>query len=199
MKKQVTNEEVKRYFLLADAMKRHCKKHRKLGLKVLEEEFERELDYLNNLDDYRLNDRITDKVRLARYNSMNWYRGLESLEKAGVWPKMQGSNISLTTKNVPHTAKSIESVIKDSNKVPEELKIKIASIREIATFVYGKFPLIFYPGGEVREKDYNVWARENNEPLCEIYNFDIDDGCSRGVAYCLEGVSEAPVYFGEYK
>jgi hypothetical protein len=192
--------EVKRYFLLANALKDKTKHHKQLGLNILEEEYKRELDWLNGLDDEGLSARITDKIRLKRYDSMNWGKGIKPLENAGVWPKMQGSDISLTTGNVPETARLIgEAIQRNNSKIPEKLKAKIESMRELSGFVYERFPLIFFPGGEVREKDYNIWARGNDKPLCKIYEFDIDDGCTRAVAYALEGIQEAPVYFGEYR
>ena len=172
-----TARDVKTYFILANALRDRARHHKQLGIGVLEEEYKRELDWLNRLDDERLSARITDKVRLKRYDSMKWKTGIKLLENAGVWPKMQGSHISLTTENVPETARLIEESIKiNSGKVPEELRAKIESIRELSDFIYSGFPLIFFPGGEVREKDYNVWAKENNQPLCNIYDFDICSG-----------------------
>ncbi|MFZ5955267.1 MAG: hypothetical protein ACOYT4_02480 [Nanoarchaeota archaeon] len=77
---------------------------------------------------------------------------------------------------------------------------QIHSIESILDFVYPNFPLVLFPGGEVREKDYNNWVRQekNNEPFCKIYDFDIDDGCSRAVTYALNGIENVLSFVGSY-
>ena len=198
---KISKTEVKRYFLLANAFKNPAKRKKELGINGLRHEYQKLKEYFLNLKESELDEKFSDKVRLKRYNSMDWYKSEIELEKAGVWPKMKGLDIKLTVGNVPVTTEGVKKILngKLNLEVPKKFLIQLSSLREIAEFVYENFPLVFYPGGEVREKDYNVWARENNQPLCNIYDFDIDDGCSRAIAYWLNGVKKAPTFFAEYK
>ena len=132
---------------------------------------------------------------------MNWIYGQQEFSNMGVWPKMKGLDILLTTGNVIETAERVKRVLDERSSLyaPKRLIKQIQSIKKISEFIYEKFPLILFPGGEIREKDYNTWARKNNQPLCSIFDFDIDDGCTRAVAYALKDIKQSPVYFGEYK
>lgn len=190
--------EVKRNFLLADFFKDIAEQHRKLSKDELEKRYEQLREKLGKLEEYHLNEGITDKVRLDRYNSMDWYKGNKEFSEMGVWPKMRAIDISLTIGSVLDTAKGVKEVIENKSdlNVPERFREKLASMRELSEFIYSRFPLILFPGGEIREKDYNR-AKENNEPLCSIFNHDIDDGSGRSVAYALEGLENAVVYFGK--
>ena len=63
--------------------------------------------------------------------------------------------------------------VKKSKEVNQFIK-KRGSIFRWNEFIVPRFPLILFPGGEVREKDYNSWARrENKTPLCKIFKYDI--------------------------
>ncbi|MBI3623044.1 hypothetical protein HY212_03115 [Candidatus Pacearchaeota archaeon] len=198
---EISTLEVKRWFLLANAMKEEFRHHKELGIDVLVEEYKRELDYLQGLNEDKLSKRITDKVRLQRYDSMAWHNADINLSDAGVWPKMQGMDILLTIGNVSETALEVRKVLEGRSEkdIPPETKKKIESIISIADFIYPRFPVIVFPGGEVREKDYNSWARKNNEPLCKIFDYDIDDGCTRSIAYSLEGIKTIPTLIGKYR
>jgi hypothetical protein len=188
---------VKRHFILANAFKEPAK--RKLRLPELEEEYERLRLEIWGLKSSELDLRITDQVRLARYNSMTWQEGHSFFEDMGVWPKMQGCNISLTLGNVPETARRMANELQTGSQlIPEDFRFKLASLRDLSSFLYSRFPLVLFPGGEIREKDYNAHARGAGEPICKIFQFDIDDGCSRSIAYELEGINKAPTIFGGY-
>jgi len=119
----------------------------------------------------------------------------------GVWPKMQGLNIKLTTGSVLDTVEGIQDVLggKSTLKIPERFLRKSNSIREHSTFLFPRFIPILFPGGEIREKDHNNWAIWNLSPLCDILDHDIDDGNSRITSYALDGVRSMPVYVGKYK
>lgn len=209
---QVTKDDVKRYFLLANAGKRLFDFNRKKSRR-LEEGYEHIFDEIFNLETRELNERITDKVRLGRYDNFSWCKGEQSLNEIGPWPKMKSLDARLTTGNIIDTAEAIEGVrngkiILSYDDIDEKKKredalgdfsSKSKSIRDNLDFIYERFPIILFPGGEIREKDYNTWARENDAPLCEIYRFDLDDGNSRAVNYALEGLDKSPCFYGFYK
>jgi hypothetical protein len=191
--KQVSREEVKRAFLLANAGKELFKEEIEL-----EERYNQLIERYGNFSERELNELISDKVRLKRYENMDWYCSNAHLEEMGVWPKMQGLDINLTTGNVISTINGIQKVIDGNSNliVPKRFLNKSYSIREHSDFLFSRFKPILFPGGEVRENDYNNWARENNEPLCKVFRYDIDDGNSRIVSYALDGIERTPVYIG---
>ncbi len=206
MTQKIPIREVKKYFILADAGKYLFNRERELGRSELEDSYYGLLYRLNQMEEEEFDERITDKVRLQRYNDMEWFKGEEYFTNMGSWPKMAGLPIEFTTGNIPETAKMLREFkngrINVSNKLADKTKYcvkKVGSIIRNIDFIYQNFPLILFPGGEVREKDYNNWAKENNEPLCEIYEYDIDDGNNRAVSYALTGLKDAPVYIGARK
>jgi hypothetical protein len=203
---QVHVIEVKRNFLLANAGKNLF-----IPLKRrLEDEYQRVIDEIFSLDEKDLDERITDKVRLSRYNNFDWYKGQGNSAQIGTWPKMCSLDARLTTGNVLDTAQMIEEFRKGNIKFQYDNKDEMEkrtdafrkflgksnSIRRNLDFIYQRFPIILFPGGEVREKDYNVWARENNSPIHTIFEYDLDDGNSRAVSYALEGIQVSPCFFG---
>ena len=198
-------EDLKRYFLLADAGKKLFES----GSSDLEEKYKRILDEIFGLTEEELDEKITDKDRLARYNRFDWHQGQLPLDDIGPWPKMSGLDARLTTGNIEDTAGYIERVrsgdivLNYADKQEEEERTnsldsfleKSRSIRDNLEFVYERFPIILLPGGEIREREYNIWARENDVPLCEIFKHDLDDGNSRAVSYALEGIDHAPCFY----
>ncbi|MFZ5955266.1 MAG: hypothetical protein ACOYT4_02475 [Nanoarchaeota archaeon] len=91
---EIENNEVKRFFLLANAFKEVVKTPGYLEDKTkLKDEYMKILDELENSSREGLNERIRDKVRLRRYESMNWQKFSKSFDKMGVWPKMKSINI----------------------------------------------------------------------------------------------------------
>jgi hypothetical protein len=132
------------------------------------------------------------------------------LADIGPWPKMHSLDARLTTGNVLETAKAIEGVKSGNIVLPydneKEKKKRTCAFRRFLDktkliidnlgFVYEKFPIILFPGGEVREKDYNTWARENHAPLCRVFEHDLDDGNNRAVSYALAGINEVPCFVG---
>jgi hypothetical protein len=123
---------------------------------------------------------------------------------------MCGLDIRLTTGNILDTAQAIQdardgrlvlsyeenSELEKRNSAFRRFLEKSDSIRTNLNLIYERFPIILFPGGEVREKDYNVWARENNAPICEIFKHDLDDGNSRAISYAFEGIESAPCFYG---
>lgn len=200
---EVDVRETKIAFLLANAFKYLSQNCKKEELLKLEKQYLSIKSQLSSYTDKNLDSKFKDLVRLRRYNSMDWYKGEMPLENMGVWPEMQGLAIELTVGNVPETAIHVRKALegKLNGKVPEKFLNKIKSMENIPEFIYDNFPLIVFPGGEVREKDRNQWVRENNiiSPKCKIYEGDIDDGCSRSIFYALNEIKEAPVYLGNYK
>ena len=198
MQNEVPLEEVKIYFLLADALKDKTRNHKLLGLKVLEEEYLRELNWLNSLNDERLSARITDKIKLGKYNSMTWYKGEKPLSDMGVWPLAKELDFILTNESPIQSAEIIKNLSPEARRklISKKEDDRFESIRSLIDFVYPRFPLILLPGGTIRE-GYNLWAEEHDKPVCtKFLEFDINDGNSRAIAYALEGIQEAPVYFG---
>ncbi len=203
MIEKVPRREVKEYFLLANAGKRFFKEN--LGKNELEDRYHERLGEFDNMDEKDLDEKFKDKTRLRRYNEMEWYGDNKRLNEMGSWPEMKGLPIEFTTGNVPETARMIDrfkreeiEVSKESLEKTRRCAKKLDSIIRHIDFVKPNFPLILFPGGEVREKDYNRHARKNELPLCKIFGYDIDDGSERAVSYSLAGLSDAPVYFGEY-
>ncbi|MBI2449443.1 hypothetical protein HYV49_04050 [Candidatus Pacearchaeota archaeon] len=194
---KVSRDEVKRCFLLANKGKALFKEQR-LSRSELEDSYSKLLEDINTLEEEQLDGLFKDKTRLRRYDEMIWYEGRAAFSEMGSWPKMTGIDIRLTTGNIVETTEGIKLVrSKKSNLyVPEKFWKKLASLEENLDFVYPNFPLVLFPGGEVREKDYNTWAKENNEPLCRIFKYDIDDGNYRAVAYVSSSLIEAPVFVG---
>ena len=194
---EVPRDEVKRYFLLANKGKGFFKE-RKLSRRELEDAYFNALLNFNKLEECQLDKLFRDKVRLQRYNEMSWYKTTDAFSEMGPWPKMKGLDIRLTTGNILETADGIRIVRQEKSNlyVPEKFWAKLDSLEENLDFIYPNFPLVLFPGGEVREKDYNTWARENSEPLCRIFKYDIDDGNNRAVAYALSRFNEASVFVG---
>jgi len=204
---QIPNENVKRYFLLANAGKKLFESGN--GTLRLEEKYKRIFDEIFGLTRGELDERITDKVRLVRYDRFDWHQGQLPLRDIGPWPKMHSLDIRLTTGNIEDTARDIEKVKKGKlvlqygDKREEEKRTnafhrfleKSGSIRDNLDFVYGRFPLILFPSGEIREKGYNTWIRENSSPLCMVFEYDLDDGNNRAVNYALEGIDHAPCFY----
>ncbi len=201
MIKKVPRREVKVYFLLADAGKGFFKD--KIGRNELEDRYNGSLGELDNMDENDLNEEFKDKVRLRRYNEMEWHRDNVILGEMGPWPEMKGLPIEFTTGNIPEVARMIKKFKKGKISVSEKslektkrCARKLDSIIRHIDFVRPNFPLILFPGGEIREKDYNNYARKNAKPLCGIFQYDMDDGSERAVAYSLSGLKDAPVFYG---
>ncbi|HPD81602.1 MAG TPA: hypothetical protein PK357_00700 [Candidatus Pacearchaeota archaeon] len=200
---EVDVREPKIAFLLANLFKCLVKNPKRQNLPELEKQYSKIKSQFSSYTEKNLDSKFKDPVRLERYNSMNWYKGQMDLEKIGVWPEMKGLAIELTIGNVPETAEHVRKALegKLNGKVPGKFLDKLKSMENISEFIYNNFPLIVFPGGEIREKDHNRWIRVNNliYPECKIYEVDIDDGCSRAVFYALNGIKEAPVYRGKHK
>lgn len=192
-----STREVKRVFLLANAFKEVFRVSRAYSPAELDERYLQIIEQLERLEETEIDYRITDKTRLKRYDSLVWLKGTKGLSRMGVWPKMQGLDILLTTGNVSDTTRGVKKVLegKSGLVVPEKFKRKLSSVRRNLDFIHSHFPLILFPGGTVREDEYNRWARKSNEPICKIFDYDIDDGCNRAVAYSLEGIKGAEAYF----
>ncbi len=56
---------------------------------------------LHTYHESELNSMITDKTRLERYDSLDWFYGKIALKDVGPWPEMDGLDIRLTTENIP--------------------------------------------------------------------------------------------------
>lgn len=194
---RVTRDEVKRYFLLANKGKGFFK-DRKLSRSELEDSYHGALEGFKKLEEPQLDDLFRDKIRLQRYNEMTWYKTTAAFSEMGSWPKMIGLDIRLTTGNITDTAEEVR--IRRDKKldlyIPKKFWEKLDSLEDNLAFVFPRFPLILFPGGEVREKDYNTEARKNGEPLCKIFRYDVDDGNNRAVAYSLSGMGAAHVFTG---
>ena len=205
---EVDPVKVKRGFLLACAAKDIIRGD--LNPDV-ESAYQSESKRVNDTKESKLNKLIEDKVRLRRYNSMDWYFSEEKLYDMGPWPCMKELSIEFTTGNITETAerfkKTIEKYRGDKSFNFSEYEIEkgrfrtlisqMDSIHKNFNFVYENFPLILFPGGEVRENDYNKRARENNEPLCKIFKYDIDDGNGRALSYALNNIINAKSFVGK--
>ncbi len=194
---QISRIDVKRTFLLADAGKKF----------MTEEDYEKKYvlarERFRNQDEGELNDQIKDKVKLGRYDSMDWFSGVEQLADMGTWPKMKGLPVEFTVGSVIDASLMIRraqvGVIdvpsENVNKYIQAVETYYAIVKRV-DFIKDNFPLILFPGGEVRENDYNLWAGKNNQPLCQIFKYDIDDGNSRALSYALLGMEDAPYFVG---
>ena len=191
--KQVSREEVKRAFLLANAGKKIFSDN----LNPTEEEFydsyrkiKQELESINAGEvDYRIGSR--HMVRLVRYNSLEWFRGIKSFENMGSWHDMGGLDFKLTNGNILDTAKNFGTF-------REKTKNRIISISKYINLIRENFPPVIIPGGLERELWYNQTIRSLDQKPHEIYEFDVDDGNLRCVALALSGFKETEVYFGKY-
>lgn len=201
--REVDVREAKIAFLFANVFKCFVKDSKKEDLPELKKQYSRIKSQFYLYTDKNLDSKFKDPVRLERYNSMNWCKGNMELERLGTWPEMQGLAIELTTGNVPETAEHVRKALegKLNGKVPEKFLNKIKSMENIPEFIYNNFPLVIFPGGEIRERDHNRWIRANNliYPECKVYEGDIDDGSSRAIFYTLNEIKEAPAYIGRYK
>lgn len=197
---QIPTIEVKKTFVLAHLF-RDIFENKNPGINELDDNYHRILESVERLGENELNDKITDKVRLRRYDKMDWYCEIVEFENMGPWPKMEELDIRLTTGNIPRVVTGLTQIFNGNRNlhIPEGFKEKLNSFRKNVRFNHKMFPLILFPGGEVREKDYNNWAIERDEPLCDIFEYDIDDGNNRAVSYVFEGLKDAPAYFGEYQ
>lgn len=209
MKNKVSSNEVKRHFLLADAGKESFNDGEKT-IYQLEEKYKRIFDQIFSLKDEEVNERIRDKVRLERYDSLDWYRGLVNLEDIGPYPKMKGLDARLTVGNVPETALEIERVkngnrILDYGDIEEKAKreekfqkllTRSESFQRNLSFIYERFFPILLPSGMIRG-EYNDWVRTEklNLPLCKILNYDADDGSERLVNYALAGRESSECFY----
>jgi hypothetical protein len=207
-KRGIPTREVKEQFLLDDAFKPTAESHSRLSREQLEDAYSQLQSTYQGMTEEQLNEQIPDKDRLKRYDSMDWYATEVELDKLGSWPKMDGLDVELTTGNIVDVAERMRKVrangLESQLKDPEtfrRISQKTKSIAQIYDFTTENQPLILFPGGEVRESDYNTWVRneKNGEPLCEIYDHDIDAGNSRALAYAELGLTTVPALVGEYK
>jgi hypothetical protein len=208
--------EVKRAFVLADEGRNLFDKE--LSLNELQGGYDHLENCIDNLPPEELDKEIKDKVRLARYESMDWdFDSCVPLGVVGPYPKMSELAIELTLGGIVSTARLFEGVQFNSKGIegydfsqwenPESERKNIFSDAIVRTesiikniyFVRPNFPLILFPGGKIRENDYNMRARENGEPECKVLKHDIDDGNNRALSYVLAGRQDAPAFVGKYR
>jgi len=195
--RRVPSVEIKRAFLLAyyTGLK-FSKSGRNVSRQELEDYSRRMHATLSNENEQQINDHIIDKRRMTRYDSMEWSRGTANLSDLGPWPKMKDLDVSFTTGNVIETAQQIMTA--QNGNIPQGLLSCLDSIQTHIDLIRPFFPLMLFPGGEIRNNEYNIWAIAKDESLCHQFQYDIDDGSMRAVAYALAGLEDAPVYIGKY-
>ena len=213
---QVDVIRVKRAFVLAD----ECKGifDDSPDLDILQRRYDEMKRGVGCLFVHEVDRRISDKVRLERYGSMDWhFDPAVPLAGMGSWPKMSEFDIHVTTDNIVKTAKYFNLIREASEKregfdfshyenfespreniFPDAIARTDSIIRNI-DFVKPNFPFILFPGGEIREREYNAWARNECETLCNVFEYDIDQGNARAIAYVLNGDSTAPAFVGSYR
>jgi hypothetical protein len=213
---KVEGIEVKRSFVLADMGKRLFGKG--FGKYMLQKEYNCLEDRVEAFSPEELDEIVgKDEVHLESYDSMDWhFDPMVTLGEMGSYPKMGELAIGLTLGNIVSTAnlfgrvEMISEAISDFDYSPYENPgssrknifpggiEKINSIIKNVQFIMPKFPLILFPSGEIKGK-YNDWAKDNGEPECRLFKYDIDQGNVRALAYVLGGYEDAPAFVGEYK
>ncbi len=208
----VLSIEVKRYFLLADAGKALFGKEKNIF--QLAEDYKRIFDEIFSLEETYLDERIKDKLRLDRYNSVNWHRSYVNFETIGPYPQMKGLDARLTAGNVPETTRMIEDLrdgkldLEYTDKEEKEKRQakfqrflnKSSSFQRNLIFVYENFPMVLLPSGTIRG-DYNHWIETEklNLPLCRNLEHDLDDGSERAINYSMAGIKSAECFYGTPK
>jgi hypothetical protein len=200
--KQVSREEVKVAFMCVNLFREIFagRESESIPRSELENHYHNTRNYLEGLTEKGISHLMKnqDPVRLARYDSLEWYFGEVEFERMGSWPRMYGLDIRFTIGNIPETARKVKGVINGTYSIPfsEKAQRKFpGQLREVE-FNYEHFPIILFPGGTVREEDYNSWARERNKLLCKIFEFDVDDGNGRAISQCISGKEKARAYIG---
>ena len=141
------------------------------------------------MDEKNIDSRIRDKKLIALYNKYDWFMTEESLGELLLNRNFSwlGDNI---TKNVNEVAERINFIIKSkntkNNKIPMEFMNKIYSIHKDISFVSTYFPLIVLPSEHL----------ENSEGY---FNYIIEDGNVRAIAYRLSGIEDSLVYLARNK
>lgn len=197
---EISSREIKIHFILANSFREILAQNGKLGVSDLEDIYEQQRKQFQGMEEQELDRKITDKQRLRRYNLMQWHKKNIPLSDIGVWPEMGSLDIRLTIGSAVDTARTIESCRNNGSQfyLPRGLINKFDSMRKRLDFIYLRFPLILFPGGEIRD-GYNQEASQNNRPLFSILKYDSDDGSCRSVVYVLENLTKVPAYAGKYR
>ena len=114
-----------------------------------------------------LHDKIW-KPRRVRFDSLDWTLRRVQLSDCGVWPKMCGIDNRYCLGNVVQTAALLKQTMSTS------LKEKLCAMKQRQKFMINNLPIILVHGGMIRINPHYTQTK-----------FDIEDGNTRAVLYCL--------------
>ncbi|MCK5459847.1 hypothetical protein KAI52_01925 [Candidatus Parcubacteria bacterium] len=181
--KKVKLKKILQTFVVANELKKKYAKINNINeYKKIYFESEKKI---KKYSEQKLLSNISDKYRVKRYKSCDWYFGRIKIDNTGVWPRMGNITDNLLIKNSKWSANQI---YKNSTKI---VKYKLNHLFRIMPFVSHLnryMPIIVIKDGVIRsEKKY----------LKQKY--DIDDGCHRTICLALTGKIFINAYIGIQK
>jgi len=180
--RKVDRAEVKINYILAQGFK---STHGMLNYDAYHEK-------LREMDEDGLNSFFDGKNRLKRIDSLTWFRGYKDFEDVGSWPGMQFIPENFTLGNLVETSDLVEESVRNGNgSISIKLIEKIVSIQDNLDYIGERFLPILVPGGLIRSN------HQGNLQDFRNFDYDIEDGNTRMLAYALKGIRQTEVYFGE--
>ncbi len=177
--KKINSTKVARNFVLAQGLKKRYGQINSLkDYKTIYKEVQKEVAAYSEQKLWKL---ITDSSRKRRYNQFQWYETKVSLDKIGLWPRMNQIADNLLIKDAQW---SINQIYTSSGKLLKGQLNHLFRILPFVQFLNRQVPIIVVKGGTIRKKPY----------LKEKY--DIDDGCHRAVCLGLLGRRVINAYIG---
>ncbi len=133
--------------------------------------------------------------RYDNYINSTWELQEISLEDCGVWPGMGGLPYEFTQGNVVETAKLIQNLLDDKNKLTYKTSkvLYIEELKDVAVLIAKYFPIIVLEDNVIRNNKFG----DKKTPLHKKCKYDIDDGNHRAIAYALLGIKTIPALVGK--
>ena len=216
--------DVKRSFILANAMKSPFESGENTSSENLVKIFNEEKDKYMKFNEQNLNGLINglelgksleeigrmeelleNQDRVTRYEKLLWSYGSVGLNKIGAWPEMRGIDPRLTTSNILNTAleiynyshKSTKYNFSDKRKANIEALVRLIESMKSNPLIE-RLPLILVPGNSIRGENYKKWVMENHKDYHEhnISLLGVDEGNVRAVTLALMGKDKVLSYVG---
>ena len=170
--KKVKLKKVLQTFVMADELKKKYIKINNINeYKKIYFEIEKKV---RKYSEQKLLNCVSNKNRVKRYKSCDWYLGRIRIDSTGLWPRMMGN----TTDNllIRDSKWSANQIYKKSANIQKCELDHLFRIMPFASYLNQHIPVIVIKDGKIRsEKKY----------LKQKY--DIDDGCHRAVCLALTG------------
>ena len=197
--KRVKAIEVKRTYLIADAIRRSEQKKDFLGkidLREFHTKLHRAKKKILALPEKKLDAMIakTYVKRLIAFDTAHWYVGTFSPSEVGVWRRAGALPLEWTNDSLKETAKHVTKAIARNSKrlrgraksvIPNLLRTNIDIIQDEKYLL----PIVFQGGT----------GTNGRRRLKKKMKGDIDDGCMRSIALTVHGAKNIKGYLGFVK